>query len=61
MEQDCYIENLPEVVGAVFVANNDDGNLGIRLDWVDTVRSIGEVLINVRSDTLEGGFAIIVC
>jgi hypothetical protein len=61
MEQDCCVENLPEVVGAIFVANNNDRNFGVRLDWVDTVRSIGEVLINVGSDTLEGGFAMIVC
>lgn len=61
MEQDCYIRNIPEVVGAIFVANNNDGDLGVRLDWIDTVRSIGEVLINVRSDTFEGGFAMIAC
>lgn len=52
---------LPEVVGAVFVADDNNGDLGVGLNWVDSMRSIGEVLVNVRSDALEGGFTVIGC
>ncbi len=49
---------LPEVVRAVFVGHNDNRNLGVRLDWVDAIRSIGEMLRNVYAQTFQCRFSV---
>lgn len=52
-----YPVNAPEVVGAVFVSDDDGSNLGVGLDGIDAVCRVGEVLLNVSAEALERRFS----
>lgn len=47
----------PKVVWTVFVGNNDDRELLIVLDRVGSVGSIRKMLLDVRNQALQCGFA----
>lgn len=48
---------LPEVVRAVFVGDNDDGDLGVILDRVGAVGRVRKVLLDVGRQALEDRFS----
>lgn len=48
---------LPVVVGAVFIGDDDDGDLGIVLDRVGAVSGVGEVFLGVRTEGFQNRFA----
>lgn len=50
------LTNIPEVVGAIFVGNNDNGNFGVGFGGEHAVRSVGEVFLDIGADTFKGRF-----
>lgn len=47
--------SIPVVVGAIFVCNNDDCNLGVILDRVRSVRGIRVVVLDISAQALQRG------